>query len=40
MAKTFFLFLDKQKMTSQYSRSPGSWRHVARLPRQLVITVR
>jgi len=24
----FYLFLDKQKMTSQYSRSPGSWRHV------------
>jgi len=22
----FFLFLDKQKMTSQYSRSTGSWR--------------
>jgi len=23
-----FLFLDKQKMMSQYSRSPGSWRHI------------
>jgi len=26
--KDIFKFLDKQNITSQYSRSPGSWRHV------------